>query len=217
MLDALLTSPLSLAIGVGILVTAFLGLLCGPFLHFSVTVDIPKEFEAWKSAQKDGGGSDLGLLERLLFFAAFWLDAHVIAGAWLAFKVAAKWAAWQHIQKIPASSSWNDDRKYLNTRFYLSSNVLGRFLNGTIYNIFCAGVGCLCGKAIFAYFDSFDSLPGDLQHLVVIVFIGVAASICLSLIIPRPVELWESIKTLWQWCKAFFIRCRRNAGRVRKK
>jgi hypothetical protein len=165
-IDALLTSPLSLAIGVGLVVTALLGLLCRLFLKVSVTVELPKEFEAWEPAQKGGGGSDLGLLERLLFFAALWQDAHVIAGAWLAFKVAAKWAAWQHIAKIPETFQGEDDKKYLQARFLLSSNLLGRFLNGTLYNIFCAGVGWLCGMGILAYIDSINYFPLDLRYWV---------------------------------------------------
>jgi hypothetical protein len=148
MIEALLMSPHSLAIGVGILVTALLGMLCSPFLELTVTSKIPDEFKTWRLAQKAGGGADLGLLERLLFFAAFWMDAHVVAGAWLAFKVAAKWAAWQHIAKLPDTLKDEDDRQYMAARFWLSSNLLGRFLNGTLYNIFCAGSGWLLGKTL---------------------------------------------------------------------
>jgi hypothetical protein len=131
MIEALLTSSLSLAIGVGILVTAFLGLFCGRFLEISVIAKLPDEFEARKSLQGEGEGPDLGLLERLLFFAAVWMDAHVIAGAWLAFKVAAKWVAWEHIVKLPETLKYEDDRKYMYARLQLSSNLLGRFLSGT--------------------------------------------------------------------------------------
>src|SRR5262245_49602818 len=62
MIEVLLTSSLSLAIGAGILVTALLGLLCSQFLELTVTSKIPDEFETWRLAQKAGGGADLGLL-----------------------------------------------------------------------------------------------------------------------------------------------------------
>jgi len=42
---------LSLAIGGGILVTAVLGLLCGPFLDARVTVKFPYEFEDFKDSK----------------------------------------------------------------------------------------------------------------------------------------------------------------------
>ena len=198
MIEALLTSPRSLAVGFGILVTALLGVLCAPFLKVSVTVKIPNEFKAWGPAQKAGGGGDLGVLERLLFFAAVWQDAHVIAGAWLAFKVAAKWAAWQHIAKIPEAFNDEDDRKYLNARFQLSSNLLGRFLNGTLYNIFCAGVGWICAKGVLAYIDSFDSFPRDyLWYWVFGVYIFIAALIGRSLIV-LPLRQKLSDLKLWQ-------------------
>jgi hypothetical protein len=178
MIEALLTSPLSLAIGVGMLVTALLGLLCEPFLSVSVTVELPDEFKAYEPTRKTGGGPHRGVLERLLFFAAVWRDAYVIAGAWLAFKVAAKWAAWQHIAKLPATLKDEDERKYMQARYRLSSSLLGRFLNGTLYNIFCAGVGWLCAKSILDYIDSFHSFPrDDLRYWGVGVFIGVAALI----------------------------------------
>jgi hypothetical protein len=204
MIDAALTSPFTLAIGAGILVTALLGLLCSPFLNFRVTVKIPDEFKAWEPAQKAGGGSDLGLLERLLFFAAVWQDSHVIAGAWLAFKVAAKWAAWQHIAKLPVTFKDEDDRKYLNARFQLSSNLLGRFLNGTLYNIFCAGVGALCGKALseYIYFVPAD----DLRYWVVGVYIFIVVLIGWPLI---GSPLMAKLESLWNRARTFFHRGRK--------
>jgi hypothetical protein len=174
MIEELLRSPLSLAIGGGILVTAVLGLLCGPFLDASVTVKFPEEFKDFKESEKGGGGKELGILERVLFFASAWLSAYVIAGAWLTFKVAAKWASWQHITKIPETLKDEDERKYMDARRRLSSRLLGRFLNGTLYNIFCAGMGWLVGKGLLRYSDR---LPGDLWNWAVLVFIGVAVLI----------------------------------------
>jgi hypothetical protein len=188
MIEALLTSPLSLAIGVGIVVTALLGRLCDPFLKISVTVKFPVEFEEFEDSEKGGGGKELGILERLLFFASAWLETYVIGGGWLTFKVAAKWASWQHITKVPETLKQEhlrgrhitylgaDDRKYMDARRTLSSRLLGRFLNGTLYNIFCAGVGWVCGKTLLAYIYSFRP-EDDLRYWIVGVFIGVAGLI----------------------------------------
>jgi hypothetical protein len=205
MIEALLTSPLSLAIGTGILVTALLGLLCDPFLKVSVTVEFPDAFKDFEDSETGGGGKQLGILERLLFFASAWLDAYVIAGGWLTFKAAAKWASWQHITKIPETLNqehirgpqitylWADDRKYMDARRRLSSRLLGRFLNGTLYNIFCAGVGWVCAKGILTYIDSFRSFHGDLRYLVFGVFVFVA------ILIGRPLVGSPFRKLIREW------------------
>ena len=181
MIDALLTSSLSLAIGAGILVTAFLGWLCDPFLKVSVTAELPSEFKAGESLQEEGGGPDLGILERLLFFAAFWMNAHVVAGGWLAFKVAAKWAAWQHIVKLPETLKDEDDRRFMHARLQLSSNLLGRFLNGTLYNIFCASVGWVVAKGLLKYTN--DLSHQNLWYWNISVFILVGILIGVPLIV----------------------------------
>jgi hypothetical protein len=147
-----------------------------------VTVELPDEFKPYEPVQTAGGGPDLGVLERLLFFAAAWLDAYVIAGAWLAFKVAAKWAAWQHIAKLPPALKDEDDRKYMHARFQLSSNLLGRFLNGTLYNIFCAGMGCVVGNVLLRYSYT-NFLPESLWYSNFFMLIGIAALIGLPLIV----------------------------------
>jgi hypothetical protein len=193
MFGVLLTSPLSLAVGVGILVTAALGSLCGSFLATSVTVNFPAEFEDFEESEKGGGGKELGILERVLFFAAAWLDAYVIAAGWLTFKVAAKWASWQHITKIPETLKQEytkgghitylniTERQYLDARRRLGSHLLGRFLNGTLYNIFCAGVGYVVGNVLLRYsYGSFS--PENLRYCNFSVFILVAALIGRSLI-----------------------------------
>jgi hypothetical protein len=177
MLEALLTSPLSLAIGCGIVVTALLGRLCGSFLDVSVTVKFPDEFEEFEESEKGGGGKELGILERLLFFGSAWLEAYVIAGGWLTFKVAAKWASWQHVTKIPEELKDEDERKYMDARRKLSSHLLGRFLNGTLYNVFCAGVGWVVGSFLLGYYRHTYGrfLPENLWYWNFFVLIGVAA------------------------------------------
>lgn len=120
----------------------FLGWFCAAFLRHTVTLKYPDRFKGFKDSDRGGGGAQLGTLERVLFFALFSLGQSVFVAGWLAFKVAAKWAAWQHIVKIPEVDS---DQNYLSQKRILSSILLGRFLNGTLYNVFCAVVGCAAG------------------------------------------------------------------------
>jgi hypothetical protein len=114
------------------------------------------------SRQDNGGSRELGTLEILLFFTSISLRQYTIAGAWLAFKVAAKWAAWQHIAPIPRETLSSSDRtteagdEYLGLRerLRLSNYLLGRFTGGTLYNIVAAGTGGMIENAISTYLTS---------------------------------------------------------------
>jgi len=140
----------------GLLVTIFLGWLCGAFLRRTVTLEYPERFKDFKESEKGGGGVQLGTLERVLFFAAFWLEQSVFVAGWLTFKVAAKWAVWQHIVRIPEDAKDNDPN-YLSQKRILSSILLGRFLNGTLYNVFCAVIGYASGKFVLRIAYSFST------------------------------------------------------------
>ena len=159
--------------GAGLLLSQFLGSFSECFLTKSVTVtqQVPRNLLA---GQTGGGGKQLGTLERLLFFASFWMGAYAVAGGWLAFKVAAKWASWQHIAKLAEGEAKFEDR------ILLSSHLLGRFLNGTLYNAFCAAAGVVLAKFIhFSLGELLNKSIGWLLWLlasigvtVVIVWIG---------------------------------------------
>jgi hypothetical protein len=129
----------SIFVGAGLLVTLILGLYCECFLKKSVTA--PPIFKH----EVGGGGKQLGVLERLLFFGSFLLGEYTLTAGWLAFKVAAKWASWQHVIKI---SDKADETRNVNVRVIVSSRLLGRFLNGTLYNALCACIGVLVGKFV---------------------------------------------------------------------
>jgi ABC-type multidrug transport system permease subunit len=62
-------------------------------------------------------------------------------GAWLAFKVAAKWESWTNIVKFNEKLENKDDFEYLKLRNNLATSVLQRFLIGTILNILIAFIG----------------------------------------------------------------------------
>jgi hypothetical protein len=150
-----------IGVGAGLMVTTLLGWGCNWFLNHSVTVRFPPDLEAFRGAEKGGGGKQLGVLERVLFFGSLWLGRYEIAAGWLAFKLGAKWATWQHITRMPEKIVPNDIAKDIEIRTIVSSRVLGRFLNGTLYNILCAAIGWIIGTVAYriALRLSADTLP----------------------------------------------------------
>jgi hypothetical protein len=137
-----------IAIGTGLLVAQVLGTWCKCFLCRSVTATVPKSIRLNRRQENDGS-RQLGTFEVLLFFTSVSLGEYSIAGAWLAFKVAAKWAAWQYIAQKPHETLNSIDRTThahdvylgLRERLRLSNYLLGTFINGTLYNIVAAGIG----------------------------------------------------------------------------
>jgi hypothetical protein len=127
------------AFAAGLSVTLLVGVLASWVLKHTVTVPFPPRFATFETAEKLGGGRYLGIFERLLFFYAFSFDANAVAAGWLAFKLGAKWASWQHVTKIPEGDI--NDESYQGDKRFLSSRLLGRFLNGTAYNVACGGIG----------------------------------------------------------------------------
>ena len=94
----------------------------------------------------DANGRILGHLERLLFFIAIWQQAHVVVGAWLAFKVASKWNVWSNLIALPKELPTVDQIDYLIARRKWGAQTLMRFLIGTLYNIVAALVAVSVGK-----------------------------------------------------------------------
>jgi hypothetical protein len=89
---------------------------------------------------------------------SFWLEQYYLALGWLIFKLGAKWASWQHVVKIPEGT--RDDDACLRDRLFLAARLLGRFLNGTAYNIFCAGIGGSLAMFVrYYYYPLFAFFP----------------------------------------------------------
>lgn len=150
-----------IAIGSGLLIAQVLGMWCKCFLCRSVTATVPN-FMRLEPREENGGSRELGTLEVLVFFASMSLREYTVAGAWLIFKVAAKWAAWHHITQLPretpisASPTVNADdaERGFRERRRFSNYSLGRFTNGTLYNIVAAGTGVMIENAISTYLTS---------------------------------------------------------------
>jgi hypothetical protein len=130
----------------GLAITLALGLCSGWLLETYVTVKHPEQLKSL-NFEREGGGSFLGFLERLIFFAAFWY-APLLGGAWLAFKLGAKWGTWEHLIKYPTTDSGT-----VMIREQLASRVLGRFLNGTLWNLVCGLIGAAVTKVLWLFLN----------------------------------------------------------------
>ena len=111
--------------------------------------------------EEHGGGPFLGFLERILFFVSFWQSA-LLGGAWLAFTLGAKWKVWEQIIKVPGTSDGQEieERKYAE-REQLGSRVLGRFLNGTLWNLICGMIGTAVTMALWSHLNLNPPETGD--------------------------------------------------------
>jgi hypothetical protein len=138
----------AIGVGTGLTVTALLGWACNWFLDHSVTVKFPPGFEILKEVERGGGGKQLGVLERVLFFGSLGFGRYEVVAGWLVFKLGAKWASWQHITRMPKKIVPNDVVKDIEIKNIVGSRVLGRFLNGTLYNILCAAIGWIVGTMV---------------------------------------------------------------------
>jgi hypothetical protein len=100
--------------------------------------------------REDPSTGFLGFLETIVFFTAFYLkESAIIAAGWLTFKVAAKWASWQHVVKIPEKDFLSHDPlENIRVRNEWASWLLSRFLLGTLYNVICGLVGASISKIL---------------------------------------------------------------------
>lgn len=142
----------ALALVAGLSVTLLLGIFNGRLLdHWASRENIPPppgiQKTGWQKAINPEvvatGATGLGLLERILFFLAAVQGEYLIIGAWLAFKVASKWKAWESIIRPPekAMGAGNDSLGQLRTRNIWGSVIFNRLMIGTLFNILIAILG----------------------------------------------------------------------------
>ncbi len=139
----------------GVISTILLGLIVGPFVRYVKKYSLshpPNDAlkDKWDILTRDTeiprASYWLGLLERLLFFGATWLQSYELIAGWLAFKVVSKWEVWSSIISIPDKLKDVDDIDYLIARHRWGSQRLTSFLIGTISNIIVAFAGMLIGR-----------------------------------------------------------------------
>ena len=90
----------------------------------------------------------IGILEVSIFYASLLLGVWEIIGVWLAFKAASKWAAWQHIMRLPESLEELENISYLQYRYARSSSLLSSFLIGTLSGVGAAFIGILVKRIL---------------------------------------------------------------------
>ena len=89
----------------------------------------------WKLGEEPSGGDYIGFYERFVFLTSFVMGHPEFIGAWLVFKLGAKWETWSHIVNL----SKEDIDLVIRRKF--SSWILTRFLVGTLLNIIIAFIG----------------------------------------------------------------------------
>lgn len=139
---------------IGLLAMLILGLGVKPLMDYAKrSMHLPPPSARLKAqwvalTKGNEGGRVLGYLERFLFFGAFWAEAQIVVGAWLAFKVASKWNAWSNIVAVPQAIEGLDPIDYLIARRSWGSHLLMTFLIGTLSNLIIGFLAVEIGRAL---------------------------------------------------------------------
>jgi hypothetical protein len=147
---------------IGLVVTILLGFGVSPVMDYAKkSMHLPPPSEAtadqWSQLMKGReSGAVLGWLERFMFFAAFLAGADIAVAAWLAFKVASKWNAWENVITVPKALEGVSELDFLIARRAWGSHVLMTFLIGTAYNV----VAGLLGAATARHIDQIKGALG---------------------------------------------------------
>lgn len=139
-----MANALNLLVGIAVLgALGFWATYLNRIIKEKIPVPAPSDKVSGKWSVLTGpekGGSTLGEWERALFFVCFWLDAHLLVVAWLAFKVASKWQVWSSVVALPKELPDVDTIDYLISRRAWGAQTLTAFLVGTAFNIVAAAV-----------------------------------------------------------------------------
>ncbi len=128
----------------GLACTLFLSLLVWPltaWARLGWSPVPPEGLEGLMGGYDRPGSHMIGVFEAVVFYAAFVSAAWAVVGGWLVFKAASKWAAWQHIMKVPDNWGDADKGEYFVFRRDWSSSLLTSFLFGTLANVTVAFAG----------------------------------------------------------------------------
>lgn len=105
--------------------------------------------ELWDALLHSGAetqGTWLGVLERLISAVAGWTHSYEIVAGWLAFKVASKWEVWSNVLRLPDTFPGVEPLAYLKARRLWSSNLLMRFLIGSLSNVLLGLAAAYLGR-----------------------------------------------------------------------
>lgn len=139
---------------IGLAVTMLVGLGVGCLVHHvgdSLPVEPPNNElrPQWaKLTNQKTAGPWIGLLERPIFFAAFWSpNMWPIMSTWLAFKIAFYWQG-VNFSQFPLTLTEEKDANYLVAKAQLGTRRVATALVGTSANILLALVGVAVAKWI---------------------------------------------------------------------
>lgn len=108
-------------------VVVLLGFFVKPLIeHTTDYLRLTDNDPLWLDLRLPGGA--IGNFERALFYITLVGGYPIFIGAWLAFKVAAKWDTWAHIVRLPELSEENLNSNKFEARYRFSVWVLSRFL-----------------------------------------------------------------------------------------
>jgi len=111
------------------------------------TVPVPEGLGDIQDGHDRPGPLVLGVLEAVVYYAAFISMAWAVVAGWLLFKAASKWAAWQHIMKVPEKYG-ADEAAYIRFRWAWSSRLLMSFLFGALANVAAALAGSAVARVL---------------------------------------------------------------------
>lgn len=107
--------------------------------------------ELWDAITRSGAetqGTWLGVLERLISAVAGWTHSYELVAGWLAFKVASKWEVWSNVLRLPETLPGVEPIAYLRARRLWSSNLLMRFLIGSLANVLLGLAAAYLGREL---------------------------------------------------------------------
>lgn len=108
--------------------------------------DNPTIETAWRTLihHPDKSGQWVGHVERLILFGALCAtekEAVTAVAAWVAFKVAAKWEAWNHMGHIPDTVKHVEELRYATARRIWAAQGYAALVLGTSANLMLAIAG----------------------------------------------------------------------------
>ena len=82
----------------------------------------------------------LGVLERLIILISLASQTPLVIGAWLAFKVAARWEVWRNLVQVPSKFGARERLSDLVARRKWGAIMYMRFLLGTASNVLLGAI-----------------------------------------------------------------------------
>ena len=145
-------------IALGLAFTLLAGLGVKPFLKWlREEIPVPTISDdddlnrLWREVQKhpEASGTWVGVFERIVLFWAVWAGSWEAVGIWLAFKLAAKWEAWNQMGFVPDNPTFEPSvapLRWAAARRVWAAQGYATFVVGTATNLLLAATGASITK-----------------------------------------------------------------------